>query len=414
MVNRGSHVGFGMVPQVQVVTAVAILLLIVSCSANPAFADDCGGMFVLDYEISGSYDAYRMCMDGSDLTQLTDSTSQEFGCNWSPDGVKIVFESDRDGTSEIYVMDTDGRNVTQLTFLDAETGWPAWSPDSAEIAFYSCYDGDAEICVMNADGSNVRQYTANATADYEPAWSPDASQIAWMTRRHDNGYGEIYVMNRDGSNKRRLTYRTGEDARPDWSPDGAKIVFASNPTGSNMDVYVMNSADGSNVRRLTMEAGADDFPVWSPDGTEIAFVSDRYGNNEIMVMDSSGTNQRRLTETAGSEWRFDWVAARAGVAPKTNPDRPEGLRIGGASPNPFTHSAVVTFELPYGACVLADLYDAQGRMIKHLANGELGPGTHTLTWDGVDVFDRVAGPGIYFCRIETSAGRATLKLNLTR
>jgi hypothetical protein len=131
-------------------------------------------------------------------------------------------------------------------------------------------------------------------------------------------------------------------------------------------------------------------------------------------MDSSGTNQQRLTETAGSEWRFDWVAARAGVAPKTNPDLPEGLKTGGASPNPFTHSTVVTFELPHEACVVADLYDVRGRMVERLANARLGPGRHTLVWDGVDMFGRATEAGIYFCRVETSTGRAMLKLNLTR
>ena len=34
---------------------------------------------------------------------------------WSPDGRKILFDSERDGNREIYVMDADGSNQTRLT-----------------------------------------------------------------------------------------------------------------------------------------------------------------------------------------------------------------------------------------------------------------------------------------------------------
>jgi Tol biopolymer transport system component len=43
----------------------------------------------------------------------------------SPDGSKIVFESNRTGTAEIYVMNADGTNITQLTNLFSLYGFHA-------------------------------------------------------------------------------------------------------------------------------------------------------------------------------------------------------------------------------------------------------------------------------------------------
>jgi dipeptidyl aminopeptidase/acylaminoacyl peptidase len=53
-------------------------------------------------------------------------------------------------------MDTDGANVRQLTLATGRTV-PQWSPDGQRISFSSDRDGDSEIYVMNADGSDQRR-----------------------------------------------------------------------------------------------------------------------------------------------------------------------------------------------------------------------------------------------------------------
>jgi len=65
------------------------------------------------------------------------------------------------------------------------------------------------------------------------------------------------------------------------------LCFTSTRDG-NSEIYVMNS-DGSNVRRLTRQAGIDISPTWSPTGTQIAFVSDRGGDPHIYIMDADGS-----------------------------------------------------------------------------------------------------------------------------
>ena len=72
-----------------------------------------------------------MNADGSGQTQLTSTPNFSENPNWSPDGRRIVFDSDRaeKGNLDIYSMKADGSDVQQLTDSPALDAVPAWSPD---------------------------------------------------------------------------------------------------------------------------------------------------------------------------------------------------------------------------------------------------------------------------------------------
>ena len=48
--------------------------------------------------------------------------------DWSPDGTRIAFASDRDGDYDIYTMDADGSDVAQVTNLPGDEEFPDWQP----------------------------------------------------------------------------------------------------------------------------------------------------------------------------------------------------------------------------------------------------------------------------------------------
>ena len=82
------------------------------------------------------------------------------------------------------------------------------------------------------------------------------------------------------------------------------IVFSSDRDGNN-EIYVMD-ATGSKLTRLTNHLASDTFPSWSPDGEMIVFTSDRDGNEDIFVMDSDGSNQVNLSKDPGRDYDPVW------------------------------------------------------------------------------------------------------------
>ena len=93
---------------------------------------------------------------------------------------KIVFSSNREGSYQIYVMNGDGSGVVRLTNSNANDDLPRWSPNGTKILFQSDRDhpdtGYIDIYVMNADGSGVTRLTTDVNDDSRGTWSPDGNQ----------------------------------------------------------------------------------------------------------------------------------------------------------------------------------------------------------------------------------------------
>jgi Tol biopolymer transport system component len=96
-----------------------------------------------------------------------------------------------------------------------------------------------------------------------------------------------------------LTRHPADDSFPQWSPDGTEILFHSNrdriDNQVQFDIYVMNS-NGSNVRRLTDNIDSETGAAWSPDGTQIVYQRKLTDNSEqLFIMDADGSNQQQIT-----------------------------------------------------------------------------------------------------------------------
>src|SRR5205085_2810335 len=133
---------------------------------------------------------------------------------------------------------------------------------------------------------------------------------------------DIFAARRDGTELRRLTNARGYDAEGAFSPDGKHIVFSSlrsaYPTNNRSaderkrlesdpayfgEIYIMNT-DGSDQRRLTFTAGYDGGPFFSPDGQRIIWR--RFEENgvvaDVYTMKLDGSNVRRLTQFGSMSW----------------------------------------------------------------------------------------------------------------
>ncbi|HLQ21854.1 MAG TPA: protein kinase, partial [Gemmatimonadales bacterium] len=110
--------------------------------------------------------------------QIIASTKLETAAQYSPDGRRIAFHSDRSGTGEIWVSNSDGSGAVPVTSMNGPaTGSPRWSPDGRSIAFDSTKHGHRDIFVVGAEGGFLRRLTTEPSEDVRPSWSIDGRWI---------------------------------------------------------------------------------------------------------------------------------------------------------------------------------------------------------------------------------------------
>jgi TolB protein len=170
---------------------------------------------------NGLTDIYEMDLSTQAMNQLTKSASIDTSPSYSPDGRKIVFNSDRGGRQQLYVMNTDGSNVKRISFGDGRYATPVWSPRGDIIAFTKMTGGRFYIGVMNVDGSGERLLAEGFLVE-APTWAPNGRVLMYFKQEpfeNDGTGGEtaLYRVDITGFNERRVI--TPSDASdPAWSP----------------------------------------------------------------------------------------------------------------------------------------------------------------------------------------------------
>ena len=149
--------------------------------------------------------------------QIIYSSSLERSAEYSPDGSKIVFASERSGNDEIWVCDSKGGNPVRLTFFDGpRTGTPRWSPDGEFIAFDSWEGGKPHIYAISVDGGQPRRITPDSLFASQPFWSNDGN---WIYFCNDN----IWKVPSTGGKAIQVTTNGGRSVR--LSPNGEWLYY---------------------------------------------------------------------------------------------------------------------------------------------------------------------------------------------
>ncbi|MDX2154437.1 MAG: winged helix-turn-helix domain-containing protein [Bryobacteraceae bacterium] len=152
------------------------------------------------------------------------STRLDTNPQYSPDGKRVAFTSDRSGKLEIWVADADKSNANQLTQQAGWLGSPRWSPDGRFIA-YDVVEGAAgkgDIFVIPATGGPARRITAESTHEHVPGWSRDGRWIYYES----DASGSMQLWKSEFPSGRSLQVTTEGGAAPYESPDGRWVYYS--------------------------------------------------------------------------------------------------------------------------------------------------------------------------------------------
>ncbi len=221
-----------------------------------------------------------------------------------------------------YTRSIANNNIWQLTLKDrthaqgkasmliaaqGHSSHPQFSPDGTKIAFGSDRSGYSEIWVCNRDGSDPAQITSMPGSAGTPRWSPDGRSLAFDFRPKENS--EIYVVEVPGGAPRQITTVPGaNNVVPSWSRDGQWVYFASKGGGKDFQVWKVPIRGGSAVQ-MTKKGGfapleADDGFLYYTKGFYIPGIwkVPSHGGTEVAVLDTS----------YAPEWS-DWAVVSGGM-----------------------------------------------------------------------------------------------------
>jgi TolB protein len=162
-----------------------------------------------------------------------------------------------------------------------------------QIFYVSSRGGHKEIWGMDYDGANQHPLTTLGSISLSPHVSPDGSRLAFSS--FNGSAWEIRMFSLDLNRLLSFPRYGGTNLSPAWAPDGSKLAFSSSRAG-DPEIYVVDQS-GANLHRLTNSRGPDVSPVWNrKTGSEIAWVSGRTGLPQIYTMGADGTNVQQFTD----------------------------------------------------------------------------------------------------------------------
>ena len=228
------------------------------------------GTFVVAARSSGRSHLWAFAPGEAEPIQLTSGAFDDLDPAISPDGLSVVFASNRRSGWDLYLLDLSTGNVAALTATLSYEGHPTWSPDGLWLA-YEVYAGDdLDLWILRVDGSaDPIQLTNAPFLDASPDWGPDGRRIAFVSDR--DGFPDVFVANLDDPDEtRRFTNLTRSpgvaESDPVFSPDGQAVAYSAR--GDGLDFIEVRSlgANPGVIRPL----GLGIRPAWDPTGNTLA------------------------------------------------------------------------------------------------------------------------------------------------
>jgi eukaryotic-like serine/threonine-protein kinase len=190
----------------------------------------------------------------------------------SPDGERVAIYRTVNGNSDVWLIDAARGVPTRFTFDAAIDSRAIWSPDGSRVVFNSNRkEGINNLYSklssgVGADELLLESDQAKAATD----WSPDGRFLLYRSQDPQTNF-DLWVLPISGDKKPFLFHKTPFEERDgQFSPDGKWIAYQSNESG-RFEIYVQPFPGPGRKFQISSYGGAQ--PRWNKNGKEIFYVS---------------------------------------------------------------------------------------------------------------------------------------------
>jgi tricorn protease len=223
----------------------------------------------------------------------------------SPDGKRMVFE----WIDDLWTSSTEGGEAVRLVDNPARDAFPQWTPDGSRIVFSSDRSGSLQVYSIPASGGETLQHTDHSQGNELECLSPDGSHALVRGLREVSGPRATVLLTINLQNEEReqrvFTAPVGDGAA--WSPDGNQVLFCKGGEALHRKGYRGSRASQiwrfdlttESFTQLTTAETESRAPLWHSDGQGFYFLSAETGTLNLWTKRFTEPTAKALTHFSG-------------------------------------------------------------------------------------------------------------------
>lgn len=271
---------------------------------HPRFSPD-GRSIAVAIGSAGSIDIYIYSIASGTLTRLTTQGNVNDRPEWTPDGKRVLFRTERAGGLALWWQPADFSAAAEpLLELPGRDIWQGvLSPDSRTLVYRHGTIGSGDIFYRRLSGDTAAKPIATtAFTEWAARVSPDGRWVAYGS--DESRVMQVYVRPLPGPGSR-VQVSVDGGSNPVWSRDGRKLYYANNQqmiaatvtTSPTFAVIERRTLFGSDFNDLPGHANYD----VSPDGKHFVMVKPSVSGDQVIV---------------AHNWRAELRAKRHSASPR--------------------------------------------------------------------------------------------------
>ena len=215
-----------------------------------------------------------------------------------------------DKRRHLWVVSVPGGEAKQITEgQDWNDTDPQWSPDGTRIAFVSDRTGKAyddshntDVWVIPAAGGTLTKISDHGFEDENPRWSPDGKQILFSGQTAVHQFPKLYVADSAGSAPSQLVVKDFDNVAGElhWQTPGS-VLFAAGVKGET-HIFRADPVAHTFSAVTSGPRGIHAFDVSESSGKMVYLANDFQRPDDLYISNLDGSGERQLTHVNSELW----------------------------------------------------------------------------------------------------------------